>query len=65
MNYNLVFATNMYGRLLMRQDKRENEANGIKYNNIELLHKSESLASTLPFWYHRMVKVRFLDFDFN
>ena len=28
MNYNLAFAMNMYGRLLLRQDKRENEANG-------------------------------------
>jgi len=28
MNYNLVFAMNMYGRLLMRQPKREKEASG-------------------------------------
>lgn len=27
MNYNLVFAMNMYGRLLLRQDKRQDEAN--------------------------------------
>jgi len=28
-NYNLVFAMNMYGRLLLRQPNREKEANGI------------------------------------
>jgi hypothetical protein len=33
MNYNLVFAMNMYGRLLLRQPNREKEANGnIKFN---------------------------------
>jgi hypothetical protein len=56
----------MYGRLLMRQEKREKEANGKNsVINLDMLKSSESLASTLPFWYHRMVKVRFLDFDFN
>lgn len=49
---------NMYGRLLLRQEKREKEGN-------ELLEKSESLAKSLPFWYHRLVKTRFLDFDFE
>jgi hypothetical protein len=61
----------MYGRLLLRQDKRENEANGnytiifFKIIYLELLQKSENLIQQLPFWYHRMVKTRFLDFDFN
>lgn len=30
MNYNLVFAMNMYGRLLLRLKKREVEGNGKK-----------------------------------
>lgn len=58
MNYNLVFAMNMYGRLLMRMDKRQAEGT-------ELLQKSEKLIEALPFWYHRMCKTRYLDFDFN
>lgn len=58
MNYNLAFALNMYGRLLMRMDKRQVEGN-------ELLLKSEQITKSLPFWYHRMVKTRYLDFDFD
>jgi hypothetical protein len=58
MNYNLVFAMNMYGRLLLRQDKREKEGN-------EMIEKSEKLALSIPFWYNQLSKIRVLDFDFD
>jgi hypothetical protein len=58
MNYNIVFAMNMYGRLLLRNQKREKEAN-------ELLEESEKLAGKMPFWYNRMCKIHYFDFDFN
>jgi len=48
----------MYGRLLLRQEKRINEGN-------DMLIQSERLAETLPFWYNRLVKLKILDFDFE
>lgn len=48
----------MYGRLLLRQEKREKEGN-------DLIEKSEKIATSLPHWYNRLCKLKILDFDFQ
>jgi hypothetical protein len=57
-NYNLALALNMYGRLISSDKKRLNEAEN-------LLKESEKIIQSLPFWYNNLVKIKYLDFDFN
>ena len=55
-NYNLVMALNFYGRMLLTNPKREQEAK-------EYLKQSETLAKHLPRWYDKMDNIYMPDFD--
>lgn len=54
-NYSMVMAKSMYGRLLMRDPKREKEA-------IDHLKQSESLANKIPFWWNHLDHIYIQDF---
>lgn len=53
---NLSFALNMYGKLLLRIDKRHDEAN-------KLLEQSEKII--YQDWYKTLTKLHYFDFDFE
>ena len=57
-NYDRVMCLNMYGRMIMRNPKREREA-------ASMLKQSENLAEKLPYWYFRLSNLLLFDFDFS
>lgn len=54
--YSLVMAKNLYGRLLLKDPKRGNEAT-------RQLKESEDLAKTLPYWWNHADHVFVQDFE--
>ena len=57
-SYTKSMGYNFYGRLLLKQPKRETEAT-------KLLKISEDLASKLPYWYDKIEHLYLPDFDLD
>ncbi len=57
-SYTKVMGMNLYGRLLMKNRMREQEAT-------KILKASEQLGAQLPFWYDKIEHLYIPDFDLD
>jgi hypothetical protein len=55
-SYNLVMALNFYGRMLLDNPKRTNEANSY-------LKQSEELSARMPYWYDKIDSIYMAKWD--
>lgn len=57
-SYTKVMGLNFYGRMLLKMQKRENEAT-------QMLKTSEQLATKFPYWYERLEHIYIPDFELD